>query len=130
MSKRLFSYPNEANDEADGVKKLLEENHIPYFESPGNRWGFSKAAIWIKNREDFATAKNLFEHYQLDYAQKAREKYQLETGYQPDAPLSHRIGFALGRLLANKKLLLLLAVGFGLVYLYFQLFFSLFTPRN
>lgn len=130
MSKRLFSYPADAENEAEGVRKLLKQHDIDFYESPGSRWGFSHASIWIKNSEDFTDAKSLFDNYQQEYAQQARLKYQQETGYQPDAPLPQRFIWALNRLLGNTKLIILLLIGFGLIYVYLKAFWSLFSPGN
>ncbi|MDH5325692.1 MAG: DUF6164 family protein [Gammaproteobacteria bacterium] len=127
MSKRLFSYPMDADREAEGMKKVLEQHHIDYYETPGNRWGFSNAALWIKDAQDFEKAQSLFDEYQQEYAQIARKKYKQETGYDPNAPLTQRIGFTLVRLLQNKGSLLLLIFTVVLVFLYLRMFLSLFS---
>ena len=126
MSKRLFSYPADAENEAEGVKKLLQQHNIEFYESPGSRWGFSNASLWIKNNEDFTKAKALFDQYQQEYAHQARLKYQQETGYQPNAPFSHRFVWALKRLLGNVRLVLLLLIAMGLLAIYLRTFLSLF----
>ena len=97
MSKRLFSYPPEAEAEADGVKKTLEDNGIEFYETPASRWGFSQPAIWIRHDSDFSSAKALFDAFQQEFAKSARQRYQEETGYDPSAPMWQRFTWALSR---------------------------------
>ena len=126
MAKRLFSYSDDNLRQAEEVSQLLTKNNIEHYETPANRWGFSKAAIWIQDNSDFERAKSLFEAHILDYAQRAREAYQEETGYNPDAPLSQRIRFNLNFIYRRIGLLPLVLFGLGLVILYFYLFLNLF----
>lgn len=130
MSKRLFSYPQDAEKEAQGVKKLLEQHRIDYYESPGSRWGFSNPAIWIKNDDDIDEAKRIFDQFQQEYAQQARESYRRETGYDPNAPFLQRFTFAFTRLLSNFKLMLLLIIAIALLYIYLNAFFSIFSATG
>ena len=127
MAKRLFSYPLQEEEEAQCMRKLLEQRGIEYYDTPGSRWGFSNAAIWIKNNDDFPAAKKLFDQHQVEFAEQARKQYQAETGYDPSAPFKTKILFTLSHLKKRKLGLLLVLVGFSLVILYFYLFFSLFT---
>ena len=127
MSKRLFSFPMDAQEEANGIKIILDEHHIEFYESPGSRWGFSNAAVWIKNSQDFPKAQQLFQQYQQEYAQKARQDYQHATGYNPHAPLLERIKFAATRLLHNKPLFLLLIIAIALLAIYLRTFFTIFS---
>ena len=126
MAKRIFSYPWTAEEEADGIRNLLRSHHLEYFETPASRWGFSNAAIWLKNDEDVETARDLLQQHHLEFAEKARQQYQLETGYDPQAPLLKRAAFTVRYNFKRKSILVLVALGFALVIFYFYSFFALF----
>jgi len=127
MTKRIFSYPATAEQEADSIRHLLLTHHIEYYETPASRWGFSNAAIWLKNDEDIDTAQRLLQQHHKEYAEQARQQYQMETGYDPNASLPAKILFTIKHIFKRKSALLVLAVGFFLLYLYLSLFFSLFN---
>lgn len=130
MSKRLFAYPDSAQDEAESVRELLRTKQMEFYETPASRWGFSNAAIWLKNDDDFEKAQELMRQHQEDYAEKARKKYHQETGYNANAPFWEKTVFTFKHLLLRRKRgLLLVIVGFILLYYYFYLFFSLFISR-
>ena len=126
MSKRIFSYPAYAEQEASSIRHLLETHHIEYFETPASRWGFSNAAIWVKNDVDADKAEELLQQHHQEFAEQARRQYQMETGYDPDASLPEKLLFTIKHILRRKTALILLLIGFFLLYLYFSLFFSLF----
>jgi hypothetical protein len=126
MAKRVFSYPWSAEEEAESIRNLLQSHHIDYFETPANRWGFTHAAIWLKHDEDLDNARALLQQHSVEFAEKARRQFQLETGYDPDASLLQRAIFAFKYNLKRKSLLLLVAFGFGLLIFYFYSFFALF----
>ncbi|WP_455210340.1 DUF6164 family protein [Kaarinaea lacus] len=127
MTKRIFSYPATAEQEADSIRHLLQTHHVEYFETPASRWGFSNAAIWLKNDEDTDKVERLLQQHHEEFAAQARQQYQLETGYDPNAELHVKILFTLKHILKRKSALVLAVVGFFLLYLYLSLFFSLFN---
>jgi len=126
MTKRIFSYPASAEQEADSIRHLLQTHHIEYFETPASRWGFSNAAIWIKNDDDADRVERLLQQHHEEFAEKARQQYQKETGYDPSASLPAKALFTLRHIFRRKSALLLLMAGFFLLYVYLYLFFSLF----
>ena len=126
MTKRIFSYPDSAEQEAQGIRTLLEAHHIEFFETPASRWGFSNAAIWLKNDSDGDKVQTLLAQHHTEFAQQARQRYQMETGYDPNASWTVRARFTLKYLFQRKTVLVAVIVGFFLLYLYFNLFFSLF----
>lgn len=109
---------------------MLEENGIEYFDTPPSKWGFYGPAIWIRNDDDYENARQLLLTQQQAFAQRAREEYQRETGYNPEAPLGERIAFTFRHLSRRKGPLLLLIFVLFLLYLYFSLFFGLFQPET
>lgn len=126
MAKRIFSYPSSAEAEADSIRNLLARHQIDFFETPASRWGFSNAAIWLKNDGDADKAQELLRQHHQEFAEKARQQYQLETGYNPAAPWPHKIAFTVKHIFKRKSALLLIGIGFVIIYLYYSLFFSLF----
>ena len=126
MTKRIFSYPDSAEQEAQGIRTLLEAHHIEFFETPASPWGFSNVAIWLKNDSDGDKVQTLLAQHHTEFAQQARQRYQMETGYDPNASWTVRARFTLKYLFQRKTVLVAVIVGFFLLYLYFNLFFSLF----
>ena len=127
MSKRLFTYPDDAEQEALSLKALLQKHAIDFYVTPGNQWTFSRAAIWIQHNEDFDQAQDLLQQHITNFAMEAREQYQAETGYNPHAPLQERIYFLVRHIYRKKALFPLLILAGVLLYVYFRMFFSLFS---
>jgi len=129
MSKRLFSFAITDDDEPEYFGALMEENNIEYYIVPGSVFGFSKPSFWIKDDDDFLTAKKLFTAHEEKYAQIAREKYQQQTGYNPDADTNEKMAFWLQFVMNRPKSVLAVIIGFGLIIWYFSLFFEMFTAK-
>jgi hypothetical protein len=126
MAKRIFSYPWSAEEEADSIRNLLLSHKIDFFETPASRWGFTHAAIWLKNDDELDKARAILQQHHLQYAEKARQQYQLETGYNPDAPFIKRAAFTIRYNFKRKSILFLVLFGFALLIIYFYSFFALF----
>ena len=76
MPVRLFNLRGVPDDEAEDIRKLLNENHIDFYEtSPGN-WGISSPGIWLSTEEQQEKAKGLIDSYQDQRAIQQREIYQ------------------------------------------------------
>ncbi len=126
MAKRLFSFPYTAENEAEVIRKTLTENNIAFYQTPGSRWGFSNPAIWITIDNELPRAKELFTEAQKHYAQQARENYQQDTGYNPNAPFKERTLFSLKYMLFNKKSIPLIFFLGLIIYFYYHFFSGLF----
>lgn len=126
MAKRLLSYSEENIRQAEEVAEILEQHNIEYYETPSSRWGFSKASIWIRNDADFEQAKVLFEQNIQDFARRARQAYQEETGYNPDAPLEEKTRFYVNFLKQRKAAIPVVILGIGLIAAFYYFFFALF----
>lgn len=126
MAKRIFSYPWTAEEEAQGIRTLLQSHQIDFFETPASRWGFSHAAIWLKNDNDLEKTRVLLQQHHHQYAEQARRQYQQETGYDPHASFLERAAFAVKYNFKRRLVLLLVGCGFFVIFLYFYLFFKLF----
>ncbi len=64
MAKLLFRLNGVEDDEADAVRDLLNQHEIPFYETSAGRWGFSVAAIWLREEDYFERARELIEEYQ------------------------------------------------------------------
>jgi len=126
MAKRLFSCPISEQEELDYYSKIMEENEIEFYITPGSSFGFSKSGFWIKDNEMFAKAKAIFEEHQVIYAQQARERYQQETGYNPGATGKEKFDFFLKNLYRKRFLLPWIFLGFVVLYWYFSAFLEIF----
>ena len=64
---------------------VMDENNIDCYDVPGTSFGLTKPSLWIRHDEDYPRAKQLFHEHEKAYAEHARERYQQETGYNPNA---------------------------------------------
>ena len=82
MAKLLFKLKSVFDDEADDIKKLLEDNQIDFYESPGGNWGISMHALWLKDESEFIQARELIDDYQKERMQRIQEevRQQRENG--------------------------------------------------
>ena len=127
MAKRLFSCSSTDIDEIEYFSTLMEENNIDCYDVPGSSFGLSKPSLWIRNDEDYARAKALFHEHEAEYAEQARERYQQETGYNPDASNKEKWDFFLKNLYNKRGTLPFVFLGFVIIYWYFDSIFSLFS---
>lgn len=131
MAKKLFSFTLTDDDEPEYFGKLMDEHKIDYYIVPGSVFGFTKPGFWIKNNEDFVKAKQLFIEHEEIYAKLAREKYQRETGYNPDAHGREKVSFWIQHIKQKRASFVLVVFGFILIAWYFSLFFDVFNnPTN
>ncbi len=126
MAKRLFSCSASDLEEIDYFSKIMEENNIECYDVPGSAFGLSKPSLWIKNEEDFEKAKILFKAHEEKYAALARQRYQEETGYNPNASNKEKWDFFLKNLYEKRALLPFIILGFVFLYWYFSKFFTMF----
>ena len=130
MAKRLFSFAMTDEDEPDYFAKLMQENNIEFYIVPGSVFGFTKPSFWITHDDDFDRAKMLFKQHEEAFAQLAREKYQMQTGYNPNAQGKEKYQYLIQHFKRNYKALIAVIIGFALIIWYFSLFFGALTPEN
>ncbi len=75
MAVKLFNLRHVPEDEADDIRRLLEERGFDYYETPPGNWGISAAIIWLKNPEDLPRAKQLIEEYEEERGKMMRQQY-------------------------------------------------------
>jgi len=126
MPKRLFSCAESATEELEYFSEVMEQNNIEYYTVPGTAFGLSKPSLWIKNNDDFAKAKELFKSHETTYAKIAREKYQQETGYNPNAEGKEKYQFLLKHLYSKRALIPWIILGFVFMYWYLSKFITMF----
>jgi len=127
MAKRLFSCSQSATEEIDYFSEVMEQHNIEFYVVPGTAFGLSKPTLWIKNDEDFERAKALFKSHEQQYAELARQKYQNETGYDPDATGKAKYQFLLKYLYEKRALIPWIILGFAFIYWYLSQFLTLFN---
>ena len=76
MSRIVFRLNDVPEDEAQAVRELLAENNIEFYETSSGKWGFSVAAIWVKDNADKSRARELIEAYQAEHYQDMHEQHE------------------------------------------------------
>lgn len=76
MSRLLMNLHHVPDDEAAAVRELLDQAKFDWYEIAPNRWGISPGAIWIRENEDFAAAKDLLDDFQAKRQRAARSEYE------------------------------------------------------
>lgn len=76
MPHLLFRLNGVPEDEEIEVRRLLDENHIDYYETSAGLFGISLAALWLRDEGEVERATELLEQYQQQRYQRAREKYE------------------------------------------------------
>lgn len=85
MPVLLFKLNGVPDDEAEDVRRLLQKENIPFYETSAGNWRISMAAIWLNDSSRFEQARKLIEVYQEERAANARTDYykSQEQGSQP-----------------------------------------------
>jgi len=76
MSEFLFKLNGVPDDEADDIRKILEDNEIDFYETSAGRWGISSAAIWLKNKDQLQQASVLIHEYQQSRHIRLRKEFE------------------------------------------------------
>lgn len=91
MSALLFKLRNVPEDEADDIRGLMQQHRIEFYETTAGNWGISLPAIWVKDFDDLAGAKELISEYQKDRAINARQQYEADRLDGSTKGFVHRI---------------------------------------
>ena len=126
MAKRLFSCADTSTEELDYFSEIMGQHNIEYYTVPGTAFGLSKPSLWIKNDDDIDRAKELFKAHESIYAEMAREKYQKETGYNPNADKKAQRQFFLQHIYKKRALIPWIILGFICMYWYLSKFVGMF----
>lgn len=72
MSKLLLNLRHVPDDEADDVRRVLEDAGIDFYETRPSPWGISAGDIWIRDDRSVPEAKRLMAEYQRERTARAR----------------------------------------------------------
>ncbi len=78
MAKRLLNLRDVPIAEAEALREALDASDLDYYETPPSAFGISAGGIWIRNDADWDQARELFERFQHDYAEAARNVPSVE----------------------------------------------------
>lgn len=76
MPELLFRLRGVPVEEADDVRRLLDEHDIDFYETHAGGWGISMPAIWLPDGARLQEAKALIDAYQARRATSAQESYR------------------------------------------------------
>jgi hypothetical protein len=89
MSEFLFKLNGVPDDEANDIRKILEENEIDFYETSAGKWGISSAAIWLQNKDQMVRAFVLIHEFQLNRQARIKQEYEhLQQQGKIETPLS------------------------------------------
>lgn len=108
MPKMLMNLRHVPEDEASAVLEMLEENNIGHYRVPPSAFMISAGSIWIKQDEDFATAKALFDQLQRKRAEQAQTDWQKQKTEGTQRNLFDELSENPGRLLAYAAIAILI----------------------
>lgn len=75
MKRLVFRLNHVPAEEADGVRDVLRSNGIDFYETDAGRWGFSMAAIWVTDSDDYDRARELIDAFQAEHTEKVRSEF-------------------------------------------------------
>jgi len=75
MPHLLFRLRNVPEDEAEDIRRLLNEQEIEFYETTSGNWGISMPGIWLKSDERLAEARELIDHYEYERSKRVRSEY-------------------------------------------------------
>lgn len=65
-------------DEVEDVRRLLDEHRIDFYETEAGRWGFSVAAIWLRDETRLEEARRLIDDYEQRRSRRVRDEFAAE----------------------------------------------------
>lgn len=75
MAKLLFHLGNVPDEEAEEVRRLLDEHDIATYETRAGFWGLGVAAIWLRDEAQREQARALIDAYQQTLGEQARREH-------------------------------------------------------
>lgn len=85
MAVLLFHLRNVPEEEAEEVRRLLDEHGLETFETRAGFWGLGVAAIWLRDPHELARARGLIDAYQQALGERVRREHDAlaERGEAP-----------------------------------------------
>ncbi|WP_148253645.1 DUF6164 family protein [Aidingimonas lacisalsi] len=75
MAVLLFKLRNVPDEEAEEVRRLLDEHGFETYETTAGRWQVSLPAIWLQDESQYEAARAVIEAYQQELGQRVRDEY-------------------------------------------------------
>lgn len=60
------------DEEAEGVRALLDDLGVDWYEVPPTSFGLSAGSLWIREDAEFARAHEAYEDFQARYTERSR----------------------------------------------------------
>jgi len=81
----LFHLRNVPEEEAEAVRRLLDEHGLATFETRAGFWGLGAAAIWLRDSDELPQARALIDDYQQTLGEQVRREHDalVERGEAP-----------------------------------------------
>jgi hypothetical protein len=76
MATLLFKLNQVPDDEAEDIRKLLDDGGFDVYETSAGFFGLGVAAIWLRDPNDIARARELINDYQVKRADTMQADYQ------------------------------------------------------
>lgn len=73
MSVLLFRLGNVPDDEAEDIRRLLDEHGFETYETHAGVWRLGVAAIWLRDEEHKAAAREVIDRYQAERRQRLQQ---------------------------------------------------------
>lgn len=74
MATLLFHLGNVPDEEAEAVRRLLDEHEITTYETRAGFWGLGVAAIWLRDETQYEQARALIDAYQRALGERMRDE--------------------------------------------------------
>jgi hypothetical protein len=71
--KRVFDTRGAPEEEIAGIRELLQNHELDFYETSAGNWGLGSAALWITDEENYEVARRHIDEFQRDWQLQARE---------------------------------------------------------
>ena len=55
------------------MRQVLDDQGIVFYETSAGNWGLGSAALWVRDEDDYARARNAIDNFQQQWQRQARE---------------------------------------------------------
>ncbi len=110
MSVLLFKLFNVAEDEADDVRRLMQEHGFATYETHAGFFGLGVAAIWLEDRTQLAAARAVIDRYQVERSADQRQAYAEQKARGEVPTLRQKLASNPSRFVATVVVILLVLV--------------------
>ncbi|CAM3481207.1 DUF6164 family protein [Halomonas lysinitropha] len=77
MAVLLFHLRHVPDEEAEEVRRLLDEHSLDTFETRAGFWGMGVAAIWLRDPHELPRARALIDAYQHALGERMRHEHDV-----------------------------------------------------